>query len=377
MSVTLKQIAAELNVSQPLVTYALNGKPGVSPHMRQTIIETAQRLGYHKYSRREARIMAAKGRGRRAAMGMLALVFSREGDIPWTAVPYFRAMVDGVEYEAGCRGLDLVIAPYQKEDSLPRIVQERGVDGAIFLSMPVHQEVVQQVNIPVVSLGTEYRGSHSFLPDDEAGVRLAIEHLIDLGHRDIAYLGGAPHISSAQARLEAYRSTLDTYGISINNSFIGVAPDAGREDGKNGMAHLLGGHSSCPFTALVCHNDLIAMGAIDYATAIGLSVPQDLSVVGFDDVSVSYNFQPELTSISFDRFHMGRCAVKLICTEVQALSRPNGDTISSVANSHDNYLNANHKEEAERSTNTTSSHRIFPIRLVTRQSTRGVAKGGV
>src|SRR5690349_4332908 len=130
MGVTLKQIAAELNVSQPLVTYALNGKPGVSPQMRQAIIETAERLGYNKYSNREARMLAARRHGRRVATGMIALIFPRygdapwAGDTPWTAVPYFRAMVDGVEYEAGLRGLDLVIAPYRHQDSLPRIVLE-------------------------------------------------------------------------------------------------------------------------------------------------------------------------------------------------------------------------------------------------------------
>jgi len=368
MSVTLKQIAAELNVSQPLVTYALNGKPGVSPQMRQAIIETAERLGYHKYSNREARMMAARRHGRNAATGMIALIFPRFGDMPWISVPYYRAMVDGVELEAGSRGLDLIIAPYRYEESLPRIVLERGVDGVIFLSPPSNIEALQALDMPAVSLGCSHPAVQSFLPDDATGIRLAVEHLIELGHRRIAYMGADLAVSSARVRQQAYRDTLEKHGIAVNESLIGDARRAGRAEGKTGLEELLtktskaGDKTKPAFTAVACHNDLIAMGVVEQAQASGLEVPTDLSVVGFDDVTIDYHFQPAITSVAFGRFEMGRGAVRTLCAEVKAQQASDANGNVGTDSRHGATSNAGGSFH--------QPTRIFEVELIVRDSTR-------
>jgi DNA-binding LacI/PurR family transcriptional regulator len=325
MGVTLKQIADELNVSQPLVTYALNGKPGVSEQMRQRIIETADRLGYHKYSNREARLMAAKRHGRRFATGMIALIFPRHGETPWMSVPYFRAIVDGVEFEVGRRALDLVIAPYRDGEMLPRIVREKAVDGVIFLSDPNESAELSELDLPTIGLSPESPTTVNLVPDDTGGIRAAVEYLIELGHRRIAYLGPGSRVSSALVRAAAYRRTMQEYGLTVDSSFFEIPEDSRQADGAECMRRLLeqtaaqlhttNGHraSRLPFTSLVCHNDLMAMGAVEVAIAHGIDVPRELSVVGFDDVSLDYHFTPALTSVGFGRFDMGRRAVELIC----------------------------------------------------------------
>jgi LacI family transcriptional regulator len=123
MSVTLQQIADELDVSRTTVANALNGKARVGESMRLKIQETARQMGYDKYANREAQILIARRHGHRVENGVIALIYQPVQDATWYSVPFYRSLVDGVEHEMDKRGMDLYTIR-QRGKNLPRIVRE-------------------------------------------------------------------------------------------------------------------------------------------------------------------------------------------------------------------------------------------------------------
>jgi LacI family transcriptional regulator len=326
MGVTLKQIAEELGVSQPLVTYALNGKPGVSEPMRLKIQETAIRMGYDKHANREAQMMIAKRYGRRIETGTIAVIYrhATSEDRPWSSSPFYRSLLDGVEHETGRRGLDLLITPI-RDKVAPRIIRERRVDGLVFMTSPAPISAeIQALDVPCALLCSHSELTYNLAPDDEAGGYLATKHLIDLGHRDIAFVGMGRKNVSATGRRKGYERALTEHGIPVRENLIQTLPNVQLVNGREGLEALLaihraGGEGKAGFTGLVCQNDVVGMGAIKQAQEAGLRVPDDLSVVGFDDLSSQYDFQPLLTSVGYSRFDIGRRSIEWICQEVKAL----------------------------------------------------------
>jgi LacI family transcriptional regulator len=337
MSVTLKQIAEELNVSHVTVANALNGKARVSPAMRLKVQETASRMGYDKSANRAAQAMIARRYGRRIENGAIALIHNMEGEYPWHSIPFYRTLLDGVGHEARHQGVDLYIV-LQHGSELPRAVKERRVDGVVFLSgSRLVREELGTLGLPVATLGTYNAGMFNVLPDGKSGLYQATKYLIELGHRDIAYIGGKA--SLAADRLKGYKRALAEHGLPLNenliqhtsrNSIKGEEATITQEhnimelEGREAMKSLLergrtGSSRALNFTAMVCQNDIIAIGAVREAEAVGLKVPEDLSVIGFDDVSVQYSFQPQLTSVSYASFDMGRRVMQWLCQEAKLL----------------------------------------------------------
>jgi LacI family transcriptional regulator len=354
MAVTLKQIANELNVSHVTVANALNGKAEVSEAMRLRVQETALRLGYNKNANHAAKAMIARRYGRRVENGAIALIHNIRDRYPWHSIPYYRSLLDGVGHEAGLNGVDLYIV-LQHSGQLPRAVKERRVDGAIFLgSARMEQDELRELGLPAASLGSYSAGMFSVLPDGEHGFYQATKYLIELGHRNIAYIGGKSNL--ALERLKGYKRALVEHGLPINESLIQYTDKTLRQtvtdtstqasnpmelEGRGAIASLLqrttplkGKPSRGPgklrhaMTAVVCQNDIFAIGAVRGAESLGLKVPDDLSVIGFDDVSLDYSFQPALTSVSYPSFDMGRRAMQWINQEVKALIANQGEGVS-------------------------------------------------
>jgi DNA-binding LacI/PurR family transcriptional regulator len=336
MSVTLKHIAEELNVSHATVANALNGKSCVKPATRLRVQETALRLGYDKNANRAAQALIAKRLGRRIANGAIALIQNAEGEFPWQSIPFYRTLLDGVEREARQLGVDLYVV-MQHGSELPRAVKEHRVDGVIFMSgAQLFKDELRGLNLPFLTLGTYNPGMFSILPDGEDGFYQATEYLISLGHRHIAYVGGKSTL--AVKRLDGYKRALVKHGLVVSENLIQYTDrklvkrtdhtitqehNLMELEGRAAMESLLerrrASSSKTRFTAVLCANDIIAIGAVRCAQAAGLRVPEDVSVVGFDDVSVQYSFQPLLTSVAFPGFDMGRRALEWLSNEVHSL----------------------------------------------------------
>lgn len=310
MSVTQKQIAERVGISRPMVALALSGHPQVSAKTRAKIEKVAREMGYHAGSNREARALIARRFGRRMRTGIIAVLMPLplfEG-MPMTGVPFFVTLLQGVESAALAREQDVLLCS-MRGDQVPHIILESGVDGVICIGA-VNTDL-DSITVPVVVCNGNPQGAHGLVPENAKGTYDATLHLLKLGHRKIAFLGIAtrPDIAG-QERLDGYAQALraaNCYDQTlVETSLYGPI----LEEGERGFQALR--ERNTEFTAVVCFNDLIAMGAIKAAKRSGLSVPRDLSVTGFDDVSEQYDFQPSLTSVSFDRIAMGKRAVEII-----------------------------------------------------------------
>jgi DNA-binding LacI/PurR family transcriptional regulator len=320
MSVTQSDIARRLGISRQLVGFALNGNPSVSETTRKKIQRAARRMGYDVYSNRDARSLIGKRYGLRAATGIIAVLMPPFMGTPLRDMPFFAPFLDGAEAEAARRGLDLLLCS-SRNDGLPRLITQQGVDGVVCVSLdPVGVRRVRALKIPVVNLGRHAPSAHSLVADDRLGIRLAVNHLIGLGHRKFAYLGHNCEVQTAQERLTAFVETLQEHGLTASESNVeATVTQQTMEGGTEAFVRLLERNDSykksgrLDFTALVCYNDILAMGVARHAATCGIKIPQDLSITGFDDISTQYGLQPALTSVAFPREEMGRRAIELLC----------------------------------------------------------------
>lgn len=362
MAVTQKQIGERLGLTQQAVALALKGNTRVPEATRNRIIETAKEMGYTKFSNHHARMLINQRHGKRTPTGIMAVTLEPDyPGAPATGIPYFRAPLNGIEVEAGLRGLQILLAPSplgKLPEKLSLLIAEGWVDGVICLSTQLQE--LDKSGLPIVMVGGSFPEVRSLMPDDDAGIRQVMQHLIDLGHRRFAYMGAKEHPSALQ-RLATFRNVLREQGLDVDEALIEqtktweymeahgeglmnlIARDKARQ--KTGRKRA-GGLPS--FTAVVCYNDLMAMDAAQKARELGLRVPEDLSVVGFDDVSTQYHFHPAITSVRIPLLEMGRRSVELISGMVGYQE----DSLTTT--------------EAESWLDT--QHEVFPVELVVRES---------
>jgi DNA-binding LacI/PurR family transcriptional regulator len=267
--------------------------------------------------------------------------------IVWSEEPFHMPLLCGIERHASENLFDIVLCI--RTDPVPNFILEKRVDGVICVGTVIDYpqrvrilEVCAEKDIPAMTLTANYGGTHSLMPAEREGVRQAVAHLAELGHRQIAYLGLYPDWIGAQERLAGYCAGLEGCGLAIRQELIeatlkGVNPNRGYD----GMSRLLTRRPET--TAVVCYNDNLAMGAVRYLEEVGLQVPADVSVVGFDDISIQLGFHPALTSVGVDRHAMGARAMQFLMEQID--------------------VKADEDEERE------PVHETFPVCLVAREST--------
>lgn len=344
--ITQKDIAHNLGVSRETVKFALNGNGGVAAATRERVLREAERMGYSRTSNTAARTLAAQRNGSRAVTGTIAVVSAAAFDsAPLRNVPFFAPLFAGIEAEARIRDLDICLLPL-REERLPRLISERGVDGAICLGEAAIIPRINEFEVPIVGLDVYSDCAPHIVPADRKGMKLATRHLIELGHRRIAFIGHGLHFPSAVERFEGYRAAMNEAGLGLDEKLIETTlmhseAEHGGAAAERVLSRTRQRTGKPTFTAIVCYHDLFAMGAVRALQAAGLRVPDDVAVVGFDDVSTHYSFAPAITSVSFDRHAMGRRAVQVIGALLE------GETIE-------------------------TQHEVFPVELVVRDSTRAV-----
>ena len=301
---TQKSIAKRLGINHITVAHALNNHPRVAAKTRELVQNMAAELGYTP--NRAAQALA----GRRT--GIIGLVTPESDDSSVLYTPYFEAYMRGINSEAANRDLSILTCP-GKPESVPGIVRAGGVDGVIaFASANGLSELLMQIDRPIIGVGSLW-GSGSvptLVPDQAAGMGLATRHLRNLGHRRIAYLGYVAKFPDPVVRFEGYRAVMRDEGL-YDEHLVNTCIHNHREEFLVPEVHRLWDESG-GFTALVCYHDGIAMSAIRTLEGMGLSVPADVSVTGFDDISSAFHFAPTISSVRFDRVEMGRLAVRMI-----------------------------------------------------------------
>jgi DNA-binding LacI/PurR family transcriptional regulator len=232
--------------------------------------------------------------------------------------PFVAGVVSGIEDAAEERGYSVFLANSnaepEREKRVVRSFEERRVDGIIVTSSRVgalHVSMLSQMEVPIVLLNNQHpsEAAYSVMIDNEGGSFAATQHLLDLGHRRIAYIGDRYGHQSDAERLAGYRRAIESVGLELDSALVHCG-DGKPEGAREALAHLL----SLPSrpTAVFCYNDMSALGAMHEARSAGLRVPEDLSLVGFDDLYISQYLSPPLTTVRQPMAEMGRLAAKTL-----------------------------------------------------------------
>jgi len=301
---TIKSVARRAGVTPTTVSRALNDKPDISPTTKARILAIAEEMGYVPSTL--ARNLATQ---RTHTIGLAVRTIA---DM-WVAevVP---AIEDGLREAGYGVFLSTHYLNAEREHQVIKAFHSRQVEGIIVISSVQRGEYLslqQEWGIPIVLISplmdTAY--PYTVLSDGEGGARLATEHLISLGHRRIGYIGVPSWVIRAQDRLKGYRHTLQQHGISYDRSLV-VPGDAHQEGGYQGVRKLLS--LPQPPTAVVCFNDLTAIGVLRGAHAAGLHVPDNLSIIGFDDVPMAEYVEPPLSTVRQDTYGLGHKALTML-----------------------------------------------------------------
>lgn len=318
--VTLKDVAREAGVSAHSVSAVLNGKAKryrISQATCDRIIEMAQQMGYDPEDNRSARQMAARKHGTKILNNVIA-VCTVPGPAPLHEQPFESLILSGIESMADEHDLD-VLQCRLRPSRLPRLIEKGEVDGVIMLSSNAeHFNVIKQLALPIVKIGSSYPSVHSVSAQHHRGVYLATSHLTKLGHRHLAFIGHDINLGpdestladAAAQRLAGFRTAMSEVPATVEY-VESTLRESFPEDGERAFKKLWA-QSQEALTGVVCYNDTLAMGVVLAATEMGLRVPEDLSVVGFDNVSQRYGFEPHITSVYFDRHQMGSRSVEIV-----------------------------------------------------------------
>jgi LacI family transcriptional regulator len=314
--VTIRDVARECGIALSTVSNALAGKPHVAKETRRQVKEVAERLGY-----RASAVARALRTNRSFTIGVL---------IADVANPAFPDFVRGVEDVAIREKCSLFVCntdgDIERQIWHMQSLLSNRVDGMVLISQHVDDERVREllaVGPPHVALqrrsprfDDDYVGS-----DNVGGITEAVEHLADLGHRRIGFVRGPLGSSTAQERLDAYRSAVARLGLDADPALV--------FDGDYTMptGHLAGRALLSlprPPTAIMASNDINALGIIDAATELGRDVPRDLSVIGLDDITLAAYGRINLTTIHLQKRAMGAAAAELLMKRVRSKRRGQG-----------------------------------------------------
>lgn len=324
--VTLKDVAEKAGVSTQLVSVVVNGKAEqyrIAPATSERIARLAQRMGYDPENHRGARQLAARKSGQRLPSDVIAVcTVVKSGDGASGRVssaynhPYDGDILQGIEAMAVEAGLDVLICRHCAE-KVPRLIERQDVDGVVILS--AGDEVMAQIaqlQLPAVKLVTKRAAFHNITVANAQGIYESTRHLASLGHQRIAYLGhliapdAGEFYQASRARFTGFQQAMRDCGLKAEHVEVGLTLQ-NTEVAAAAMDRLWE-ESRGEITAVVCYNDILAMGAIRSLEKRGVSVPKDVSVTGFDDISRQFAFTPHITSVFYDRFQLGRRAVEIL-----------------------------------------------------------------
>lgn len=317
--VSIEEVARAAGVSTATVSRALSGRGQVSPATRERVWTTARELGYTVSS-----AASSLATGRTRCIGVIVPFIDR-----W----FFNSVLSGVSDALGRHGYDLTLYNISSDPAARRavfdsVIHRRRVDGMIAVSLELDTEESAQLarlDIPAIAIGGPSQNLPALAIDDVAIARLATDHLVALGHRRIAHLGGDPafdldfHIPTH--RRQGYEQSLAAAGIPIEPALYAQA-DFTIESGYAATKQLLG-RPDARMTALVAASDEMAIGAILAARDLGFQVPRDLSVIGIDGHSLSGFFG--LTTVDQFPHQQGERAVQALLAELGGESMVAGE----------------------------------------------------
>lgn len=316
---TMTDVAKAAGVSQSTVSMVLNAVPGsrLSADTRSKVMRVAGELGYRLAGRAQAPSATAH---RRAVIGYVVDEISTS--------PHPVVSVDGARdaaWEHGCV-VHIVVThgnAEQEAAALEGLRANPALLGIVYSTIFTRQVVVPDAlhGVPAVLLNC-HNAAHTLptvVPGEVGGGHAATEHLIAQGHTRIGFINGEPWMEAAQDRLKGYRRALATADLPFDPALV-CDGDWMSGTGFDGAMNLL--KQPRPPTAIFCANDLMALGALEAVKQMGLRVPEDVSVMGYDDQEISRHTHPPLTTVVLPNYEMGRVAVETLVALAQPQPEP-------------------------------------------------------
>ena len=307
---TLKDIAKRAGVSTTTVSRALNGKPNINIQVKQRILEIAEALEYTPNT--IARSLRVK---KTDSVGVII------ADI---ADPFFAPIVRGIENVTKKKGYDIILCDtdekYSEEVKALQLLVRKRVDGLIVTPAQTKYQSIMELKrkrIPFVLLCRYFDliEADCITTDDAQGAFTANQHLISRGHNKILFLNGPMYVSSARERLAGYKQALRENGIEFNDSLVSEG-NLTMEDGYRVMRHHLS-KGRIQFTAVFTYSDFVALGVMKALEEKRLRIPEDVAIVGFDDINFSSLLKIPLTTVRIPKYELGQESMRLLCERIE------------------------------------------------------------
>jgi LacI family transcriptional regulator len=306
--VSIEDIARRAGVSHSTVSRALRDNPLISPKVREEIKQLAREMSYVPNAIAQSLLSS-----RTNTIGVV---------VTSIADPFFAEVVEGIEQVARPAGLSVVLSTSHRdlEQEIAAIdnFHRRRVDGILVADSRISKQHTKQLTQIAVEM------FHSVAIDDRLGAKLAVEHLVSLGHTSIGYLGVGDRSRSNQQRLEGYRIALAEAGLPQIDDWVAINDEDNTRTSDVGTGQkMLSKLFTAEVTGIFCYNDMVAVGALLACQELGISVPRDLSLVGFDGIALSRFVTPPLTTVSQPMLEIGCSAMQMLLDLVQGKSVEN------------------------------------------------------
>jgi DNA-binding LacI/PurR family transcriptional regulator len=304
--VTIKDVARLSGVSIKTVSRVVNNLAEISPETRQKVQQAILELGYQPNT--TARNLV---NGQTNTVGV---IIPHSADYIFTH-PFFTQVLQGIAEALSANNFNLLLHLAHDKAPYASLYSQRKVDGLILMSIPIGDPNIQGLEengVPCVCTCriSETNNSTSWVDADFAGgVEQAMEHLISLRHRRIALLAGPMSLVSVRLRALGYRNALQKHGLPVADGYI-LEGDFTSESGHALAARAM--KDPNPPSALICGDDMMAFGAMQALKELGYGVPEDVSIIGFDDISLARFSSPPLTTIRQDTYEKGRKAAEVL-----------------------------------------------------------------
>ena len=308
---TIKDIANRLGVSVSTVSKGLNGASDISEELRQIVLDTAVEMGYStKRSKKEE--------NRKLCIFIENMSYQSIDEFGYD-------LVLGFKQNAFRHKWDVHIVPvtpaFQEEEKYDTYLLKNGYCGAFLMGFALHDEWMKQLEdttMPTVLLDNFIENNPNVCyigTDSYEGISMAVNHLYTLGHKNIAFLNGSLYSMVSDQRQEAFENAMHKLDLPVREDLMAHGYYV-----SDSAKYHVPGFLAAGATAIMCGNDLIAKGVIDECTQRGFRVPEDISVVGFDDLSIAATFDPPLTTIRQERNEIGKCAYVILNSLIHHIS---------------------------------------------------------
>ena len=306
---TIKDVAKEAKVSIATVSLVINNNNRISQDNSKRVLRVVKKLNYQPS--RSARGLVSK------KTGNIGFILTEEHFL--RSEPFYSKIFLGIEFEARIHDYYILLATvspsFSKGDSLPRFITERNFDG-IIIAGKVPSDLIYSIlkyNMPLVFVDYSLMNGDypTVLTDNIKGGVLATNYLIENGHKNIAFIGGEISHPSIMERLQGYKLALERAELNSNDEVVITNDDnLSRKNGCSAAEILL--ERTKDVTAIFSANDSIAIGVMQCLNNKGIKVPDDISVIGFDDVQADLLLDPPLTTVRVPKIDMGTEAIQLL-----------------------------------------------------------------